>query len=85
MLDLVAAPALLEALLGRRGEKLVLDGAAVSRVGGQCLQVLLAARAAWAVDGQTLFIDNMSEDFEQALELLGVTPEKLTFCKEISA
>ena len=42
-LDLSAAGPLAASLLRRRGSPLALDGSAVERLGGQCLQVLLAA------------------------------------------
>ncbi|MDD2705809.1 MAG: STAS domain-containing protein [Acidocella sp.] len=78
VLDLIAAPGLLEAFIGRRGQRLEVDGASVQRLGAQCLQILLAARAAWAADGLTLLVENLSEDFSAALELLGVAPADLT-------
>jgi chemotaxis protein CheX len=83
VLDLVAASALLEAFLTRRGQALTVNGSDVERLGGQCLQVMLAARAAWAADGQELVLENCSEDFAAALELLGVTEQKLTYRKEM--
>jgi len=82
VLDLVAASTLLEAFLHHRGETLVVDGGAVERLGAQCLQVLLAARAAWAADAQSLSFQNGSEDFLATLELLGVAPATLTPLKE---
>jgi chemotaxis protein CheX len=90
VLDLIAAPGLLEAFVGRRGQRLAVDGASVQRLGAQCLQILLAARAAWAADGQTLLVENLSEDFFSTLELLGVAPADLTHSapvegKELSA
>jgi chemotaxis protein CheX len=85
VLDLVTASALLEAFLERRGQKLVVDGAAVQRLGGQCLQVLLAARAAWAGDHQDFYVENCSEEFAAALELLGVEPAKLSYRKDLEA
>lgn len=80
VLDLLAAARLLEAFLERRGTALNVDGAEVQRLGAQCLQVLLAARAAWARDGQTLLLQNCSEDFTAALELMGVEAVHLTHC-----
>ena len=85
VLDLVAASTLLEAFLENRGKALAVDGAGVQRLGAQCLQVLLAARAAWAADGQSLAVENFSEDFLAALELLGVAPDNLTYAKEMAA
>jgi chemotaxis protein CheX len=85
VLDLVAASALLEAFQARRGTNLRVDGASVQRLGAQCLQVLLAARAAWAADDETLVVENHSEDFLATLELLGVDPQTLTYRKEMAA
>jgi chemotaxis protein CheX len=84
ILDLIAASALLEAFTSRRGADLVVDGAAVQRLGAQCLQVLLAARAAWAADEQNFLVENCSEDFLATIELLGVKPERLTYRKELA-
>jgi chemotaxis protein CheX len=77
VLDIVAATGLLEAFLARRGQALAVEAGAVQRLGGQCLQVLLAARAAWAADGVSLSLQNLSEDFFATLELLGVEPADL--------
>jgi chemotaxis protein CheX len=85
VLDLVAASALLEAFLERRGEPLIVDGASVQRLGAQCLQVLLAARAAWAADAQALSVENGSEEFTATLELLGVDPAHFSLLKELRA
>jgi len=85
VLDLIAASSLLEAFLTRRGQALSVDGAAVERVGGQCLQVMLAARAAWAADDQELLLENCSEDFLGTIDLLGVTVETLSYRKEFIA
>jgi chemotaxis protein CheX len=79
VLDLVAASALLETFLCRRGQALAVDAAAVERLGGQCLQVLLAARAAWETDEQDLLFENGSEEFFAALEFMGVDPASLTY------
>ncbi len=78
ILDLVAAPTLHEAFINRRGEALAVDAGGVQRLGAQCLQVLLAARAAWVADGHTLQLENPSEEFFTTLELLGAAPEDLT-------
>lgn len=83
ILDLTAASALLENFLTLRGHPLSLNAGAVQRLGGQCLQVLLAARAAWSADEQDLNLGDCSEDFLAALDLLGVAPKTLTYCKEM--
>ena len=78
ILDLIAAPTLHEAFINRRGQALAVDAGGVQRLGAQCLQVLLAARAAWVADGQRLELENPSEEFSATLELLGATPKDLT-------
>jgi chemotaxis protein CheX len=70
-LDMTAAGALHREFLEHRGQPVALDGAAVRRVGGQCLQVLLAAETAWAADGQAFEIVNPSPEFADGLALLG--------------
>ncbi len=79
VLDLIAAPALLDNLLQRRGQSLVLNGAPVQRLGAQCLQVLVAARAAWAADGQDLRLQDPSEELAASLELMGLSTQELTY------
>lgn len=90
VLDLVAAHGLLEAFTARRGQALTVEAGAVQRLGAQCLQILLAARAAWAADGLELRLENPSPEFSAALELMGVTPDglahhALTQDKELTA
>ncbi|MBW8813124.1 MAG: STAS domain-containing protein [Caulobacterales bacterium] len=70
-LDMTAAGPLHRELLEVRGQAVTLDGAAVRRLGGQCLQVLLAAETAWAADGQAFEIVNPSPEFADGLALLG--------------
>src|ERR1700692_241890 len=84
VLDLTAASGLLEAFLERRGQVLAVDGSGVQRLGAQCLQVLLAARVAWEEDGQTLCVENCSDDFLASLELMGVAPATFTYRKDLA-
>ncbi len=71
ILDLKAAGALHRDLLLHRGQDLVLDASDVNRLGGQCLQVLLAAVFAWRADGKSFSFDRPSAAFIQALDLFG--------------
>lgn len=70
-LDLTAAAPLRAELQSRRGQDLEVDGAAVERLGGLCLQVLLAADAAWAEDGHAFRVINPSAALEEAFALMG--------------
>jgi chemotaxis protein CheX len=70
-LDMRAAGPLLEEVRGRRGSALHLDASKVERLGGQCLQVLMAAEMAWAADGHAFQISNPSTAFKDACALMG--------------
>jgi chemotaxis protein CheX len=71
VLDLKAAAPLKAALLERRGHPLELDAADVQRLGGLCLQLLLAAAVTWRADGFTMRVGPRSEAFVDALRLFG--------------
>ncbi len=71
ILDLRAAPPLAADLLARRGKPLAVDGAAVERLGGQCLQVLLAGRTTWLADGHPFHIIGPSAALAEALAAMG--------------
>jgi chemotaxis protein CheX len=70
-LDMTAAAPLARDILAARGQPLIVDASAVRRLGGQCLQVLIAARTAWAEDGVSFEIATPSAEFEESLALLG--------------
>ncbi len=73
VLDLPAAGPLAAALLERRGAPLVIDASAVERLGGQCLQVLLAAHATWHCDGKAFRINPAATAFTDAVSGFGAT------------
>ncbi|AZS19784.1 MULTISPECIES: STAS domain-containing protein [unclassified Caulobacter] len=70
-LDLKAAGPLKAALLERRGAAITVEADQVRRLGGLCLQVLLAARKAWDQDGQSFCIKGPSEAFVETTRLFG--------------
>jgi chemotaxis protein CheX len=71
VLDLKAAAPLQAALLARRGQAVEIDGSAVQRLGGLCLQVLLSAHRTWLEDGGALIFGARSEAFDEALRQFG--------------
>jgi chemotaxis protein CheX len=79
ILDLKAAAGLHAELLKLRGVDLLLDAHEVQRLGGQCLQVLLAALTAWRADGKALSVVSPSEAFIQALTLFGLNPASFEY------
>ena len=70
-LDMTAASSLAQDFIGARGQPLILDASAVRRLGGQCVQLLLAARMAWSMDGVNFDLADASPEFTEALALMG--------------
>ena len=70
-LDLKAAGPLKAAFLSHRGGPVEVDAGQVRRLGGLCLQILLAARKAWADDGKAFSINGPSEAFLETTRLFG--------------
>lgn len=77
-LDLLAAKPLHQELMALRGKPVRIDGSGVERLGAQCLQVMLAAAAAWKMEGMALQLDDASPALIEGLELLGFHPSALT-------
>ncbi|MBB4002505.1 MAG: STAS domain-containing protein [Aurantimonas endophytica] len=73
VLDLKAAGPLCDQLVELRGKPIVLDASGVSKVGGQCVQVLLAAAATWQADAVSFKIAEPSEAFRNSVELMGLS------------
>lgn len=76
-LDLVAAKPLALTLLSMRGSDVRIDASQVTRVGGQCVQVLLSALATWREDHAIIKFISPSAEFIAGLKLLGVDPTTL--------
>jgi chemotaxis protein CheX len=77
VLDLPAAGRLATALLAVRGQDVELDASQVTRLGGQCLQVLLSALETWRADGCALSVVQPTTEFISGLKLLGVDQRAL--------
>jgi chemotaxis protein CheX len=71
VLDLKAAGSLAAAFLAMRGADITIDAKEVQRLGGQCLQVLLAAQASWREDRHLLRVRAPSAELRAALALFG--------------
>ena len=71
VLDLQQAEPLRAELLGLRGQSVVIDGSAVERLGGLCLQVLISAQKTWASDGHVMTLDQVSEAFADQWNMFG--------------
>jgi len=78
-LDSAAAIKLKIALDARIGEPISLDARAVTLIGAQSVQVLLAAKAKWSTHGQQFDILNLSNEIIQILGMLGVSPHLIGF------
>jgi chemotaxis protein CheX len=77
-LSSAAAPELLERLLALRGSPLELQAGEVRKLGGQCAQVLMSAALTWRTDGCALRIVEPSDEFGEALRLLGLSLDSVT-------
>ena len=73
VLDLSAVSSIQTELNGLRGKSLELDASGVERLGGICLQVLLAAKAAWETDEKEFRIVNPSEAFTTNARLMAAS------------
>lgn len=76
-LDLPQAVPLADQLRGAAGD-LTLDAAAVTHLGGLCLQVLLAARQSCRKQGRALTLSAPSEAMLRALADFGLTPDSFS-------
>ena len=85
VLDLNAAGPLARQLMAVRGRNVRVDASAVSRMGAQCLQVLLSARATWNADGASFALVSASSEFASTLALLGAPIERHFNSRELSA
>lgn len=77
VLDLNAASRLHEQVLAHKGEDIDIDATDVTRVGAQCVQVLLAAAVSWRAEDQSLTVKQASDAFIKTLQLLGISDEAL--------
>jgi chemotaxis protein CheX len=72
-LDLNCASELARMLTSLRGTPITIDPSHVSRVGAQCIQVLIAASKTWKTDDVYFTVTPGSESFNEGLDLLGLT------------
>ncbi len=79
-IDVASIGALRDALVERRTMDLTIDVGAVDKIGGLGVQVLLAAAAAWSIDGRELSIVNGSPAFLETLRLTAAT-QLLELCR----
>jgi chemotaxis protein CheX len=73
VLDLRAAGQLKADIQSRAGAALDLDASKVERVGGLCLQVLIAAEAHWRSAGHAFRLTNAGASFRDDLRLMNAT------------
>jgi chemotaxis protein CheX len=77
-LDIKAAAPLATELIAVRGTALTIDASGVERIGGQCMQVLLAAAEIWRTDGSSLSIAEPSAAFVAAIGTAGLDITQFT-------
>jgi chemotaxis protein CheX len=72
MLNLAAARPLAEALASIRGVDVRISAANVRHLGAQCGQILIAGMKAWQDDGHSFEIVELTPEFQECAELLGI-------------
>ncbi len=77
VLDLTAASRLHEQVLALQEKNIAVDASEVSRVGAQCVQVLLSAAESWRTAGRAFSVNQASETFARTLQLLGISDESV--------
>lgn len=76
IMDLNAAKELYDEIYEAMGKNISVDASIVNRMGGQCLQILLAAKISWERADHKFKIVNPSEGFIGSLGLLGVKQQE---------
>lgn len=71
------AEALAESILQHRSSDLVIDASKLTRIDTNCIEVLLSAAKLWIADRNTLSLSNLTEEFSQALAMLGLDQSML--------
>ncbi|MEP5729677.1 MAG: STAS domain-containing protein [Sulfitobacter sp.] len=77
-LDISTVPNLHQSLIAQAGQDIVIDLAAVTQVGGLCLQTFLAAAKDAKKSGNTFALINASDVVATQLGSMGYSPETLT-------
>ncbi|ANP45680.1 STAS domain-containing protein [Candidatus Viadribacter manganicus] len=70
VLDLRAAAPLYAELASFKGQELVIDASCVERMGGLCVQILLAAQQSWKRDGLAWSVVDPSAAFSESATLM---------------
>ena len=77
-LDTAAVPGLVAALREHQGANLALDASALAHIGGLAVQAIIVAANDWQDGGHSLTLENVSEEIDHQLRLLGTAPDILT-------
>lgn len=77
VLDLNAASRLHEQVLALKESNVSVDASDVTRVGAQCMQVLLSAAQSWRVLDMRFSVTRSSDAFTKALQLLGISDDAM--------
>lgn len=78
ILDIGAAKPLFSELVALRGRDVAVDASAVTKFGGQSLQILIAAAKCWRKEGFVFEIVWPSPNFLHTLKLCGVSNDTLS-------
>lgn len=77
VLDLNAASRLHEQLLALKDKNVAVDASDVSRVGAQCIQILVSAARSWKATDMAFSVNQSSDAFAKTLQLLGISDDEM--------
>lgn len=77
VLDLNAASRLHEQVLALKDSNVAVDASDVTRVGAQCIQILISAACSWRALDMTFSVTRSSDAFTKSLQLLGIPDDAM--------
>lgn len=79
VLSLVEASSLLELFLGKKTSHISVNAENVTRIGSQCMQILLSAKKNWEEDGFDFMLTNPSKEFLKTMSIIGMSQDDLIY------
>lgn len=79
VLGLVEASSLLELFLGKKASHISVNAENVTRIGSQCMQILLSAAKNWEEDNFDFILTNPSKEFLETMSIIGISQDDLIY------
>lgn len=79
ILDLVESSSLLEDFMKVKSSSVSINAENVTRVGAQCMQILISAQKNWKENDLDFILNNPSEEFLETMLMIGISQDDLTY------